>query len=229
MEYDATRVSTGSRGFDNLLGGGLPVASITDVYGAAGTGKTQFAFQNAVTTSSQFADAKPSVVFVDCAGSFRPERIVGIAKARGINETKVLEGIFTIYVRGVDEQRFATERVATQTTFEKCRLVIVDDATSNYIVQFDDEEITRRQVALSLYARSLALLAFSKNLSIIITNSARSRRELGEGEATGEIFSQFALYRLHFTRKNRERFATLLQPRIRDTTIRFEITDQGVV
>ncbi len=83
-KLELEKISTGSSGFDILLGGGLPVSSITDVYGAAGTGKTQFAFQNAIMTCQKMGNpsGNPSVVFVDCTGSFRPERLVEIIEGR---------------------------------------------------------------------------------------------------------------------------------------------------
>lgn len=222
------RVSTGSRAFDDLLGGGVPRASLTDVFGAAGTGKTQFAFQNLVTTCSVSDDSAPRSVFVDCIGSFRPERIVEIARARKLDYEGILDRISAIYVRTVDEQRFVTERVVKEEIFSKCRLIVVDDATSNFVVEFGDDEIASRQTALSLYVRNLVVVAYSRGISVLITNSARSRGELGEGETTGEIFSQFALYRLHFERKDTKRFATLLQPASQRKMIGFEITASGV-
>ncbi len=222
------RISTGSSAFDDLLGGGVSKVSLTDVFGAAGTGKTQFAFQNLLTTRSKSDDSKPRSVFVDCTGSFRPERIVEMAKARKLDYESILEGIYTIYVRSVDEQKFVTERVAKEEIFSKCRLVVVDDATSNFVVEFGDDEIAARQTALSLYVRGLVVLAYSRGISVLVTNSARSRGKLGEGETTGEIFSQFALYRLHFERNDVMRTATLLQPLSKRKTIGFEITESGV-
>jgi DNA repair protein RadA len=222
------KISTGSSAFDELLGGGLPIASVTDIFGAAGTGKTQFAFQNIVTTCARSDSPIPCSVFVDCTGSFRPERIVEIAKARKLDAEGILDRIYTIYVRCVDEQRFAIERVAKEEAFSKCRLIVVDDATSNFVVEFGDGEIAARQAALSLYMRSLGVMANSRNVSVIVTNSARSRGDLGEGETTGEVFSQFALYRFHFERKDKKRIATLLQPTFRKKTISFEITESGI-
>lgn len=222
------RVSTGSSAFDDLLGGGLPRASITDIFGAAATGKTQFAFQNIVATCVQSNYSSLSSIFVDCTGSFRPERIVEVAEARNLGHEDILDGIYTIYVRSVDEQRFATERIDREEALSECRLIVVDDATSNFVVEFGEDDIAARQTSLSLYMRSLAALAYSRGISVIVTNSARSRGESGEGETTGEIFSQFALYRLHFERKDKNRFATLLQPMSKKKTIGFEVTESGI-
>ena len=49
-------------------------------------------------------ESGPKVIFVDCAGSFRPERIVEMAETRLFDSKKILEGITSVYVRSVSEQ-----------------------------------------------------------------------------------------------------------------------------
>src|SRR5208282_4966904 len=109
--------------------------------GASATGKTQFAFQNAVMTCKYFIDldreqskepSKPAVAFVDCAGSFRPERIAEIATHRGMNPDKILDLISSIYVRSISDQRRSSERILDEDRFSRCRLIIVDDVTTNF-------------------------------------------------------------------------------------------------
>ncbi|MGH2638603.1 MAG: hypothetical protein ACRDF4_04895 [Rhabdochlamydiaceae bacterium] len=232
------RISTGSYNFDSLLGGGLPIACITDVYGAAGTGKTQFAFQNAIMTCERLSKLEqqqkkksnsPYVLFVDCAGSFRPERIVEIAQSRVLDSNKILERISSITVRSVADQRKASERLESELLFSDCRLLIVDDVTVNFVSEFEGEDnIVARQTTLSLYARHLAYLANRRGISVLLTNSVRSRGERGEGETTGEILSAFTLFRLHFTKSDRDRFATLLQPDVSMKRAKFEIATRGI-
>ena len=112
----------------------------------------------------------------------------------------------------MEDQKRASRRVESEALFSDCQLLIIDDATANFVSEFKDEDIPSRQTALSLYMRQLAYLANRKGLSVLLTNSARSRGDLGEGETTGEILSQFSLHRMHFERKDRKRIATLMQP-----------------
>jgi DNA repair protein RadA len=223
------RITTGSGAFDSLLGGGLPLSSITDVYGASGTGKTQFAFQNAITTAVSLRDetAKPVVAFVDCAGSFRPERILEIAEHRLERAEKLLESVSTIYVRNAEDQASASRRLDTDNWLSDCRLVIVDDATVNFVADFG-RDFVERQTALSLYLCDLAHIALKRNLSVLITNSARFREESGEAETTGDLLSEFSLNRMHFTRVDRRRYATLMQPVLGKPKIEFEINSSGI-
>lgn len=227
-----SKITTGSSAFDDLLGGGLPVSCLIDVFGSAGIGKTQFSFQNAVTTCQNLHErgiGGVKVVFVDCAGSFRPERIVEIADNRSISAKMVLEGTFAISVRSSSSQAEVNRRLEEDAIFANCRLVIVDDITTNFVSDYSKEsEIPDRQRALSIYARHLSWLANRRGLSVLVSNSIRSRGDLGEGETTGEVLSEFSLYRMHFKRIERTRHAELVQPYLATGRIKFEIGPSGV-
>jgi RecA/RadA recombinase len=227
------RFSTGSSNFDSLLGGGLPHSCILDVFGAAGTGKTQFAFQNALMTCSSTlgeTSAGPRVVFVDCAGSFRPERIVEMAENRSVNPQRILERILSVYVRSVEEQVAAIHRIEEDPVFRETRLIVIDDVTSNFVSDYSaDTEIAARQLILSNYARHLSYLANRRGFCILLTNSIRSRGELGETETTGEALSPFVLCALFFSRKDRIRFAELVQPDVSSDPLSFEINQTGII
>jgi RecA/RadA recombinase len=227
---ELSRISTGSREFDYLLGGGLPLCCITDVFGAAGTGKTQFAFQNALMTCHSLAEQSgPKVIFVDCAGSFRPERIAEMAETRLLSSQKILDAITSVYVRSVEEQVAVISRIRTDPVFNGSRLLIVDDVTTNFVSDFSaEDEIVARQQILSNYARSLAYLANKRGMSVLLTNSVRSRGDLGEGETTGEALTPFVLFALRFFRKDRERYAEIVQPELSGKTISFEINESGL-
>ena len=242
----AEKLDTGSNSFNSLLGGGLPTCAVTDVYGAAATGKTQFAFQNALISSLRDPgnnDEKPRVVFVDCAGSFRPERIAEMAEERGVRKPKeILDRISSIYVRSVAEQHEATERILTSDLFDRCKLLIVDDITTNFIaeypgdVQHQGDTFISRHFELSTYARKLAYIGLTRELAVLLTNSVRSRLPSEdkksaqlEVETTGDIISQFALLRLHFTRRGITRQGRILQPFVENDTTTFNIERRGIV
>ncbi len=226
------KITTGSSFFDHLLGGGLPVCCVTDVFGAAGTGKTQFCFQNAVTTCQFLKGHERNeirAIFVDCTGSFRPERILEIAENRAIDPKMVLESILSISVRSASAQMEVNRRLDEETPFARCRLLIIDDITSNFVSDFPKEsELPARQRALLLYARHLSYLANKHALSVLLSNSIRSRGSQGEGETTGEVLSMFSPYRLHFSRMDRKRYAELVQPSLSGQKIEFEIGASGI-
>ena len=46
---DVGRITTGSKGFDELIGGGIETQSLTEVFGEFGSGKSQISHELAVT------------------------------------------------------------------------------------------------------------------------------------------------------------------------------------
>ncbi len=162
-------------------------------------------------------------------GSFRPERIVEIAENRSIDPRKVLEKVSSISVRSSSSQIDVNRRLYEDDNFSGCRLLIVDDVTSNFVSDFSKEsEIPARQRALSLYARGLSHIATRRSLSVLLTNSIISRGDQGEGETTGEVLSSYALFRLRFSRIDRRRYAELIQPNLTVSKIEFEIDSNGI-
>jgi DNA repair protein RadA len=269
----AQKLPTGSEVFDEFLGGGLSTCCVSDIFGAAATGKTQFAFQSAMFTARRSLDAysgiKPAVIFVDCAGSFRPERIAEMAEARSVSESRssngtrktsdVLSRISSIYVRSVSEQQEACDLILHSESFSNCKLIVVDDVTTNFVAEFlssdgaDEDtgeqdkpspeglspDFVSRHYEISKYARTLAHIALKKRASVLLTNSVRSRfsensknlnNELSqEVETTGEVLSQFSLFRLHFSRSGNLRHAELASPFLATGKINFRIEREGIV
>jgi RecA/RadA recombinase len=241
----ANRIPTGSAAMDSILGGGLPRSCLTDIFGAAGTGKTQLAFQCALMacTMDELAkspedldtgERRPRVVFVDCLDSFRPERIAEIARARQLSnrENEILDSIYSIKAGTVAAQKRASERFSTEDRFSHCVLLIVDNVTSNFTSEAstDEEGIIRRQFELSMYSRRLAYLANKKNIAVMTTNSTRAAPDQGEErEATGEILSMYSLFRIHFEkRRDGLRMAHVVQPFTEHENTTFEITSGGI-
>jgi DNA repair protein RadA len=225
-------ITTGSANLDTLLGGGLPVCSVTDIYGPFATGKTQFAFQNVVMTGSIASSNpdRPSVVFVDCAGSFRPERIAEIAEQRGINASKILSATSAVSVRSVADQIVANTQLFQEDKFSKCRLVIIDDVTANFTSEMNSpEQIVERQSLLSSYIRKLAYFAITRKASVLLTNAVRAKGEGEPKEATGDIISEHVLFRLSFRRQNTRRIASVEQPILARNSVEFEVSAKGIL
>lgn len=261
----AQKMPTGSQTFDALLEGGLSTCCVSDVYGAAGTGKTQFAFQNAMLVAkrslSEYGGSKPAVAFVDCAGSFRPERIAEMAEENNdagarFGTRDILSRISSIYVRSVAEQQELCDLVLSSNGFSECKLLIVDDVTTNFVAEFsrterekrdsaaaeplgaqDTPDFVGRHYVLARYGRKLAHIALKKKMSVLLTNSIRSRisdeptsSRSQEVETTGEVLSQFSLFRIHFSRSGNTRIALLESPVLSSTKhAEFRIESRGIV
>ena len=72
-----TKYSTGCKNIDELLGGGFESGTVTQLYGEAGSGKTNICLQVAVDCARK----GESVIFIDSEG-FSPERFLQIASSK---------------------------------------------------------------------------------------------------------------------------------------------------
>src|SRR3989339_483096 len=76
-----TKITTGCKAFDSLIGGGLETGAITEAYGAYGSGKSSLAHQLAVTVQLPIekGGANGAAVWIDTEGTLRPEFIKKLA------------------------------------------------------------------------------------------------------------------------------------------------------
>ncbi|KAG7361584.1 DNA repair and recombination protein radA [Nitzschia inconspicua] len=76
-------IVTFCRAMDELLGGGITLGQVTEIAGMPGTGKTQMAIQLAVLARliPDLGGVQGQTLYVDCEGSFLPERAWQMAKA----------------------------------------------------------------------------------------------------------------------------------------------------
>ena len=107
------KISTGSKEFDELLGGGIETNSITETYGAYGSGKSQIAHVLAVRAQLPIEDGGTGaqVVFIDTESTFRPERIIEIAKGAGLDPEEVLKNIKVARAYNSDHQMLLAEKM----------------------------------------------------------------------------------------------------------------------
>ena len=82
------QLSTGSSSLDQLLGGGMETGSITEIFGEFRTGKTQICHTLAVTCQLPISKGggEGMAMYIDTEGTFRPERLVPVAKRFGLDE-----------------------------------------------------------------------------------------------------------------------------------------------
>lgn len=102
-----TRITTGSKELDAILGGGVETGTITEVFGEGRSGKTQLAASLCVTTqlSKDHGGGEGKVIVLDTDNKFRLDRVGEIAEKRyGLSATEVLDNImYGTYCAGSEE------------------------------------------------------------------------------------------------------------------------------
>lgn len=73
-------LTTGSRELDKLLSGGIEIGSLTEIYGAARSGKTQICATMAVTYQLPISQGggEGKCLWIDTQGTFRSERLLSV-------------------------------------------------------------------------------------------------------------------------------------------------------
>ncbi|MDI6811297.1 MAG: ATPase domain-containing protein [archaeon] len=202
-----TKYSTGCKSIDELLGGGFESGTVTQLYGEAGSGKTNICLQVAV----ECARKGKSVIFIDTEG-FSPERFLQIASSkplqglqespsgacggiggardeaephRGSEDVESIARRIMIYEPQSFEQQTSCIKEIDGVIKEKegknnVSLVILDSATLFYRLELDDERSMYLRKALANQIMHLLEVARRYDLAVLITNQVYTDIENGK-------------------------------------------------
>ncbi|MFW9997352.1 MAG: DNA repair and recombination protein RadA [Candidatus Odinarchaeota archaeon] len=173
-------ITTGSKYLDKLLGGnGIETGSIIELFGASRTGKTQLAHQLCVTVQlpqsmgglHEDGGEPVKAVYIDCEGTFRPERIVQMSMkySNALNPLEVLQNIQVARAYNSDHQLSLIEKTLHGLDQEYTRLVVVDTLTSHVRAEYAIREGIERQNKLKKLLQPLRKMA-DAGLAVIETN-----------------------------------------------------------
>ena len=207
---DLGKISTNCKDLDELIGGGIETGAITETYGRFASGKSQLGFQLAVDVQlpKDKGGLEGGCLFIDTEGTFRPERIESIAKAKGLDSEKALEGIMVIRALTTDEQVLAVKRADKLIVEKNIKLVIVDSLMSLFRSEYIGRgALGERQQKLNQHIHALQMLADKHDLAVYITNQVMDNPGMLFGDPTtpigGNILAHAATTRLYL-RKSKE-------------------------
>ncbi len=231
------RISTGSKELDSLIGGGVETQSITEVYGQYASGKTQWAFQLCVMTQLPLAQGglNGNILYIDSENSFRPERVVSIAKAKGLDPEQTLQNIFVARAYNADHQMLLAEKAVEMIAPKNIKLIIVDSLTSLFRSEFVGRgQLSDRQQRLNRHMRTLQKVAEMHNVAVLVTNQVMSRPDVLFGDPTspigGHIVGHNSKTRIYLRKaKENKRVAKLVDsPSLPDGEAIYSLTDAGI-
>ena len=125
------KISTSTDSLDKLLEGGIETQAVTEVYGEFGSGKTQFCHTMCVMVqkSKEEGGLEGGALYIDTEGTFRPERVVTIAKAHNMDPNKVLDNIIVARAYNSAHQVLILEEAGKTIQEENIKLIISDSTT----------------------------------------------------------------------------------------------------
>lgn len=231
------RITTGSVELDKLLGGGIETSAVTELYGEFGSSKTQICLQLAVNV--QLPEDKGGLagkaVYIDTEGTFRPERLVQMAKAKGLDEDEVLNSVIAARVYNTTHQELVVKQLGEVIRANNVKLVIVDSAIAHYRAEYLGRgTLSDRQQKLANMLHKLVLLAELNNIAIVYTNQVESSPDTFYGnpiKATGgNVMSHASTYRLYLRKGSKStRVAKIVDsPYHPEAEAVFQVTENGI-
>lgn len=172
------RVPTGCGCIDELLGGGFEAGAISQVFGEAGSGKTNLCL---VLARAVIRSGK-KVIFIDTEGLSRDR----IAQIFGKDHEEMLKSLLIFEPYDFEEQEAIVDKaVALAMRNDDIGLLILDSATGHYRVELaKDMERTERR---TFVAQITALLTLCRRrvMPVVITSQVYTDIERNECKPLG--------------------------------------------
>lgn len=213
-------IRTGLKKLDEMLGGGLRSGTITDVFGASGTGKTQLTLQMMLNS---VLENKP-IFYQDTTGNFRPERLLEMAKPKDI-DSSFLDKINVGRITNVKEQQISLTKI-TESDFS---LVIIDNVTDLFSFEYPKEEqILEKTTQFSKYIRHLSEIAYERKIPVVVTNMMRKTDD-AEQENMDSIISIYTHVKIKLIKKQSGYEGQVFLNPMKKNQFYYTITKEGIV
>ncbi len=229
------RIPTGSKAFDQLVGGGFETGCIVECFGEFGSSKTQIA--HILSVNCQLMNPENIAVFIDTENTFRPERIKQLAEGAGMDAEKALKNIMVARAYNSDHQMLLAEKVEDLIKKQglKVKLIIIDSLTAHFRAEFIGRgTLAERQQKLNKHMHTLLKIADMYNIAVYVTNQVMSRPDVFFGDPTqaigGHIVAHASTFRLYLRKgKKGTRVAKLIDsPSMPDGEASFYVEETGL-
>ncbi|WP_048198463.1 DNA repair and recombination protein RadB [Methanocella arvoryzae] len=218
-----SRLPTGAKPIDDLLGGGIETGTVTQIYGEPASGKTNICMQLAINTLR----TGKRVIYIDTEG-FSVERFSQIAG----EDAHELARQVIIFTPLSFEEQFAAIKDAEKLIGQNVGLVILDSATAFYRIEREGKDGIRPMQELASQVTALLGMARKHGIPVVITNQIYTDIGSEEFRATGGKWLEHISKAIVELKRNGpgKRIAVLRKHRSlpEGITAEFTITGKGV-
>lgn len=230
------KISAGSYDLNKWMFGGYESDIVTVVYGASGTGKTNFCLLAGVSQAMK----GNKVIYIDTEGGFSVERVKQIVGGRAVaagekalSAEEVLKNIILLKPTNFSEQREAFKKIAEYLK-EQVSLIVVDGMTILYRLEFaaarekDNGEIRMINSDLVRQIKLLAEIARKRDIPVLVTNQVY-RWEDESKMVGGDIMKYWAKCHIELVNEDGKRTAYLRKHRsLPEKALDFQIINEGI-
>lgn len=240
MYQETERISLGSKGLDDLLGGrGVHVGAITEFFGESNSGKTQVCHMLSVMVQLDKIQGGlgGKALYIDTESTFTQERIRRIAEARGLDKNKTVSNIILAKpMSSLEQERNLEMAGSTIDQNKNIKLLIIDSVSGLYRAEYNGRAaLPERQQ--KLYRHMLMLRRFSEiyRVAAVVTNQVNEvpdnfgARAFRHRPAGGNIMAHASTYRIELRQFVSHRIAGLIHsPYLPEKQVYFGISAEGV-
>lgn len=166
-----------SNNLNTLLGGGIYPGRFYLLYGKFATGKSQICHNICVSLYNEYKTLKTNVqtFFIDTEDTFRPERILEIAKGYNFNKeqmNEILKRVVLVKAQSTEMIIVLLNKIDEEGLEKNIKMIIIDSLTKFIRLELADKKISTIQVRDNL-KKILQLLTDIKNrynIPIIVTS-----------------------------------------------------------
>jgi DNA repair protein RAD51 len=211
-------ISTGLQKLDEFLSGGIPSGVIVDIFGGAGTGKTQLLLQLSINSIKNGGH----VLYLDTTGEFRPERILEIQKQTK-TDYDFLQQITVSRLTNTSEQIKSIKNIQNN----HFSLIVIDNITDLFSYEYKkNESIVEKNFVFMKYMHDLSKFAIRNKIPIVVTNMIRSI-DGKEIENMKSAIDPFTHIKIHLF-KNSSKFTGKIYWGSNEKSFSYEINVRGL-
>ncbi|MDY6966407.1 MAG: DNA repair and recombination protein RadB [Halobacteriota archaeon] len=170
------RYPLGCSNIDRLLGGGFEAGTVTQIYGEAGSGKTNISLQLTI----ECVRSGKKVIFIDTEG-ISIERFNQIAG----DDAELISRDIIIFEPMSFDQQYSIIREIDRMVEGNVGLVILDSATLFYRYELEDERSISLKRELAHQVAHLLGLARRHDIAVVITNQVYTDLDKNELHPVG--------------------------------------------
>jgi DNA repair protein RadA len=231
------KIGTGSKAFDELMGGGIETQAITEFYGEFGSCKTQFAHQLCVNVQRPASEGglDGHALFIDTENTFRPERITQMAQALGMDPQEALRKIHVARAFNSNHQMLLAERAGELCREFPIKLIVVDSLTAHFRAEFVGRgTLADRQGKLNKHMHDLQRLGGIQNAAVVVTNQVSAKPDAFFGDPTrpigGHIVGHTSTFRIYLRKsKGGKRICRLVDsPHLPEGEAVVNVLEEGI-
>jgi len=237
------KIKTGSKELDRLLGGGVETQAITELFGEFGSGKTQICHQLSVNVQLPVEEGglNGSVIVIDTENTFRPERIIQMAEAKGLDPNEMLKNIYVAQAYNSNHQMLLVDNAKELANKLKregkdVKLLVVDSLMAHFRSEYVGRgTLADRQQKLNRHLHDLMRFGDLFNAAIVVTNQVQAKPDTFFGDPTrpvgGHIVAHTATFRIYLRKSKGElRVARLIDsPHLPESEAVFKVSEGGIM